>query len=121
MPLSAKIIKKQLTILKPLLSGVSLKTIRKGQNMVGELMESQYRDQVMLKQHPFSRFSGAWVMPRDVRREGVILYLHGGGYTCGGLEYALGFGSMLAVQSGTRVFCAAYRLAPENRFPATGS
>lgn len=118
MPLSAKIIKKQLTILKPLLSGVSLKTIRKGQNMVGELMESQYRDQVMLKQHPFSRFSGAWVMPRDVRREGVILYLHGGGYTCGGLEYALGFGSMLAVQSGTRVFCAAYRLAPENRFPA---
>ena len=118
MPLPAKTIKKQLTLLKPLVSGISLKTIRMGQNMVGELMESRYRSQVILKQHPFPQFSGVWVMPRDERREGVILYLHGGGYTCGGVEYAMGFGSMLAVQSGTRVFCAAYRLAPENRFPA---
>lgn len=117
MPLTAKIIKKQLALLKPLVSGISLKTIRKGQNKIGELMESRYRNQVIVKQHPFAHFSGAWIMPKDERREGVILYLHGGGYTCGGLEYATGFGSMLAVQSGTRVFCAAYRLAPENRFP----
>ena len=47
-----------------------------------------------------------------------ILYLHGGGYTCGGLDYALGFGSTLADESGAKVFCAAYRLAPEAPFPA---
>ena len=118
MPLTAKTMKKQLAILKPLVSGISLRTIRKGQNRIGELMESRYRNLVITRQHPFKQFSGAWIMPKDERREGVILYLHGGGYTCGGLEYAMGFGSMLAVQSGTRVFCAAYRLAPEHRFPA---
>lgn len=118
MALSAKTIRKQLTILKPILGNASLKTIRKGQNKIGELMESKHRQQVILKPHSFDRFVGAWIMPKDVRREGVILYLHGGGYTCGDLEYATGFGSTLAVQCGCRVFCAAYRLAPESPFPA---
>lgn len=118
MGLSPETVRKQLTILKPIINGVSLKTIRKGQNKIGELMESKHREQVIQKKHSFKQFDGAWIIPRDERREGVILYLHGGGYTCGGLEYATGFGSMLAVQSGARVFCAAYRLAPENRFPA---
>ena len=102
----------------PLVSNLSLKTIRSGQNKIGELMESKYRDQIVLKAHKFEHFDDAWVLPRDARREGVILYLHGGGYTCGDLEYAVGFGSALAVQTGTTVFCAAYRLAPENPFPS---
>ena len=86
--------------------------------MIGQLMESKYKDQVIIKEHSFERFDSAWIMPRDERRAGVILYLHGGGYTCGDLDYATGFGSMLASQTGTRVFCAAYRLAPESPFPA---
>ncbi len=118
MALSAKTVRKQLNLLMPLVNGVSLKTIRRGQNKIGELMESRYRRQVLLKTHRFERFDGAWVMPRDERREGVMLYLHGGGYTCGDLEYAVGYGAVLAVQSGARVFCAAYRLAPEHPYPA---
>ncbi|MBQ3133325.1 MAG: alpha/beta hydrolase fold domain-containing protein [Clostridia bacterium] len=118
MPLSAKAIRKQLNMLKPLLSSCSLKTIRKAQDKIGELTESRYREQVLTKEHAFENFRGIWIVPRDQRREGVILYLHGGGYTCGGTEYAAGFGSMLAAQTGTRVFGAAYRLAPEHRFPA---
>lgn len=118
MPLSAKTIRTQLAILKPLLGSASLKTIRKCQNKIGELMEFRQKGQVMVKEHAFDRFDGAWVIPKDERRQGVILYLHGGGFTCGDLEYSTGVGAMLAVQSGTRVFCAAYRLAPENPFPA---
>ena len=57
-------------------------------------------------------------MPKDERRQGVVLYLHGGGYTCGNLDYAKGFAATLADECGVRVFCAAYRLAPEDRFPA---
>ncbi len=118
MPLSAKTLRTQLALLRPLVEVSSLETVRKGQNAIGELMEAKYRRKVITKDHGFPAFSGAWVLPRDQRRQGVVLYLHGGGYTCGGLDYAKGFGSMLAVQGGVRVFCAAYRLAPENRYPA---
>ena len=117
MALSEKIVRSQLSFLKPVITNCSLETSRKGQDKLGELMEAIHRKQVIVKDHSFDRFTGAWVIPRDERRQGVILYLHGGGYTCGDLEYAKGFASTLAVECGTRVFCAAYRLAPENRFP----
>ena len=118
MSLSAKTIRSRLSLLRPLLEACSLETARKGQDKAGELMEARYRKQVITKDHPFPDFAGAWVLPRDERRQGVILYLHGGGYTCGSLHYAKGFASTLAVQCGVRVFCAAYRLAPEHPFPA---
>ena len=118
MPFSAKTIRAQISLLKPLLNSCSLSTLRRAQNKIGELMEFRLRHQTVIKSHPFTHFQGGWVIPKDQRRQGVILYLHGGGYNCGGLEYALGFGSLLAVQTGSRVFCAAYRLAPEHPYPA---
>lgn len=118
MPLAAKYIRAQLSMFRPLMSRCSLETSRKGQNRIGELMEAKYRKQVIQKPHLFPEFEASWVIPKDERRRGVILYLHGGGYTCGDLEYAKGFGSTLAVRCGIRVFCAGYRLAPEVPFPA---
>ena len=118
MPLTAKTIRSQMHMLRPLLRSCTLETTRKGQNKLGELMEARFRRQILEKPHGFQRFDAAWVIPRDERRQGVLLYLHGGGYTCGDLEYAKGFASMLAAQCGVRVFCPAYRLAPENRYPA---
>lgn len=118
MPLSAKTIRTQLAVLRPLLEGCSLDLIRKGQNMIGDLMGMKERRQVVIKQHQFDAFEAAWVVPKDERRQGVILYLHGGGFTCGDLEYAQGVGAQLCAYSGARVFCPAYRLAPEHRFPA---
>ncbi|MCI5992923.1 MAG: alpha/beta hydrolase fold domain-containing protein [Clostridiales bacterium] len=118
MALSAKAVRAQLNILKPLLNSCSRETLRKGQNKLGELMEFRYRREVIVKEHPFERFGAAWVLPRDERRQGVILYLHGGGYVCGDLEYAKGFASTLAAKCGIRVFCAGYRLAPEHPYPA---
>ena len=115
---SAKTIRTQMHMLQPLLKSCSLDTVRRGQDRLGELMEGKYRRQVLTKAHRFEKFNGAWIMPKDVRREGVILYLHGGGYVCGNLDYAKGFGSLLAFQTGSRVFCPAYRLAPEHPFPA---
>jgi hypothetical protein len=116
MALSAKSVRSQISKMMPLLKNCSLETIRKGQNTIGALMEAKHRRQVMVKEHPFAQFSGAWIIPEDERRQGVILYIHGGGFTCGDLEYAKGFGSTLAYQCGVRVFCAGYRLAPENPF-----
>ena len=118
MQLSANKLQEQLAHMKPMLTNCSLETTRRGQNALGELMRAAHHGQVRTKRHDFEHFQGAWVLPRDLRRDGVILYLHGGGYTCGGLDYALGFGSTLADESGAKVFCAAYRLAPEAPFPA---
>lgn len=118
MPLSAKTIRAQMSLLRPLLSSSKLETIRKAQNKLGELMEAKFRKEVIIKDHPFENFTGAWIVPNDERRQGVMLYLHGGGFACGDLEYAKGFGAMLAERCGCRVFCVGYRLAPEHPFPA---
>ena len=115
---TAKTVRTQLARIKPILSRCSLESTRRGQDLLGELIATTRRDQVLIKPHDFPRFSGAWILPKDHRRQGVILYLHGGGYTCGSLDYAKGFGSALADECGTRVFCCAYRLAPEHPFPA---
>ena len=118
MPLSAKSVRAQITLLQPLLRNCSLETIRKGQNKLGELMSAKLSSRVLVKEHNFSSFEGAWVIPRDERRQGVILYLHGGGYTCGDIEYAKAFSSLLAFECGVRTLAVAYRLAPENPYPA---
>ena len=118
MALSPKTIRNQLALLRPLMESCSLETLRKGQNMVGDLMGLKERRQVMIKRHDFTDFQAAWVLPNDETRQGVILYLHGGGYLCGDMDYAQGVGSLLCVNTGTKVFCPAYRLAPEHPFPA---
>lgn len=118
MAMSPKTLRRQLNLLLPLMRTCSLDTLRRWQNGLGELMEAQYRRQSMSRDHSFGRFTGAWIIPKDERRQGVVLYLHGGGFVCGDLEYAKGFGSMLSVRCGVRVFCAAYRLAPEHPYPA---
>ena len=86
MGLPAKLVHSQLNFFKPLVASCSLETIRRGQDKLGELMEAIHKKDVKVRDHPFDRFEGAWVIPRDERRQGVILYLHGGGYTCGDLD-----------------------------------
>lgn len=60
-----------------------------------------------------------WVRPEhrhDTRH--IILYCHGGGYTCGSLKYARVIASKLCLCSGMAVMSFEYRLAPENPYPA---
>lgn len=55
--------------------------------------------------------------PSDARLP-VLLYLHGGGFTIGGLETHDSLCRQLALRSGAAVVSLDYRLAPEHRFPA---
>ena len=48
----------------------------------------------------------------------AVLYAHGGGYLCGGLDFARILGAKLAIATGFTTFSFAYRLAPENTYPA---
>jgi monoterpene epsilon-lactone hydrolase len=48
----------------------------------------------------------------------VVLYLHGGGYCIGNLASCRNFAGRASRAAGARVLSLAYRLAPENPFPA---
>lgn len=63
--------------------------------------------------------SAEWVRPHykyDQRH--IILYCHGGGYTCGSLKYARVLAGKLANNTGLPVFSFEYSLAPESPYPA---
>ena len=60
-----------------------------------------------------------WVIPELAHNpQYVILYAHGGGYTCGGLGYARIIAAKLAQATGFSVVSFEYRLAPEHKYPA---
>lgn len=112
------ILRSRLSLLKPFITGVSLSGMRVWQDRLGRLMSVSNRDRVSFEDFSVGSMPCCMVKPRDEVSPGVILYLHGGGYTCGDLDYAKGFGATLAARCGIRVMCAAYRLAPEAPFPA---
>ena len=118
MALSTRTLRSRLSMLHPQLKGRTPEAIRKTHKKLGELIETKYRSCVLVKEHAFSCFSGAWLLPKDERRQGVILYLHDGGFVSGDWEDAVNAGAVAAVQTGTRVLCPVYRLAPEHPFPA---
>lgn len=118
MALSAKFVRRQLKKIRPLMEGATIQIARQQHDMIGNLMIIPRRWKVSSRTYRFSNFSAAMIYPHDETREGIILYLHGGGFACGGLDYARAFGTVLAYECSVRVFCPAYRLAPENMFPA---
>lgn len=57
-------------------------------------------------------------IPENIISDGIILYIHGGGFVSGSAKATKGYCSMLAKMSGCRVISIDYRLAPENVYPA---
>ena len=116
--MTEKFVRANLRYLKGFMTESSLSAARKTHVLLGDFMAVAHRSGVRHERRSFDSFEGEWIIPEEEKRAGVILYLHGGGYTCGNIEYARGFGTVLAGDFGMRVFCCAYRLAPEFPFPA---
>ncbi len=108
----------QLSIFKPFVEKCSLSTVRRAQDGVGKLMAGSYKDQVSVEHILVGDMRCVMLSPKDATSAGVMLYLHGGGYVAGNLDYAIGCASLLAVKCGMRVFTAEFRLAPEHIYPA---
>ena len=111
------LLRTQLQLLKPFVSSCSLATVRKWQDKIGDLMVGIHKNYVDSENIMIGNVNCAMQIPRDEISGGVILYLHGGGYTAGNLSYAKGFASVLASKCGIRVLAVEYALAPENVFP----
>lgn len=91
---------------------------RKVQDRLGALGAKALSGRVRYVPQHRGVYDADYAMPRQASRKAVTLYLHGGGYTAGSLDYARGFGGLLAELTHIPTLCVAYRLAPEYAFPA---
>ena len=116
----AQRMKERLKKISPIAAEADISVCRKAQDDLGKLMAmaNARRGKLSYSDVPFKQFEAKLIEPPKPHSESILLYLHGGGYTAGGIDYATGFGSLLAENTELRVLCAAYRLAPEYRAPA---
>ena len=113
-----KFLRSQLRLIKPVLSSSTLETMRKRQDTLGRFMARSYKNDICCEELTVGDIRCAMIVPKNELSGGVILYLHGGGYIAGNLNYSKGFGTILAAKFGVRVLCVEYRTAPEHVFPA---
>ena len=117
--IASTLLREQLRLIKPIVSNFSVEAERAAQDKLGALGAHALSSKVRISPVKFEKYTACFISPADdPEPERTILYLHGGGYVAGDIHYAVGFGSVLAEKLGARVFCAAYRLAPEDPFPA---
>ncbi|MDD4081350.1 MAG: alpha/beta hydrolase [Eubacteriales bacterium] len=112
------LMKAQIALLHPLISSLELETQRRLQDGLASLGARVKAGRTVSCLEDLGTCQAAWVFPLQGAIRKAILYLHGGGYTAGTLEYAQGFGGMLALETGQAALCLGYRLAPEDPYPA---
>lgn len=113
------IVREEIRLLKPFIGRMSINRARQFQDALGEMGTKSVSEKVAFESVEIGDLEACFALPgseKDSRR--AILYLHGGGYVAGNLKYARGFAGILADHTAWRVLAVAYRLAPENPFPA---
>ena len=118
MKLHDSFVRRQLEVMSGVADKVTLSTARKAQDAAGSLIRFTHRNEVVEHEREKNGMRAVITVPRDELRGGIILYLHGGGYACGSLDYVRGCASMISAELGIRVFAPEYRLAPEHPYPA---
>ncbi|MBQ6808400.1 MAG: alpha/beta hydrolase [Firmicutes bacterium] len=118
--LISAMLRQQIRLFKPILTNFSTTASRNLQEALGELGAKALGDKVEFREFHIGAVPAALAVPVKPQPgdQRVVLYLHGGGYVAGSIKYAKGFAGVLAAKAGLRVLCIAYRLAPENPFPA---
>ena len=96
MKLVDKFIRSQLDLTKSAADNASLDSTRALHEKVGKLMHFSRRRDVVVVDEYLKEPEASLIVPRDELRGGVIIYLHGGGYVCGGMEAAKGFAAVLS-------------------------
>ena len=59
-----------------------------------------------------------WLLAKGANPDRRLLYIHGGGWTAGGLDSHRPLSARISAASGCAVLAVDYRLAPEHSFPA---
>ena len=114
----SSLIKAQIGLLNPLFNAMDLEQQRRLQDSLAALGSRVAANKTGSREVALQHCGASWVFQLSGNVSKAALYLHGGGYTSGTLDYARGFGSLLALETGRAVLCLGYRLAPEHPFPA---
>ena len=93
----------------------TLEERRAGSNLMGKRFENL--EGISTESVDADGVPAEWVLAEGTGN-GVILYLHGGGYVTGSVISHRGMAANLSRTSGCRVLNVDYRLAPEHRHPA---
>ena len=118
--ISAMFMRLNLQFAKPFARFSDIAAARAGQDALGKISARVLKTVVNYTDVAFDRFTACFATPVEctTAQTHAILYLHGGGYTAGELDYARGFGGVLAAATHINTLCVAYRLAPEHKHPA---
>ncbi len=73
---------------------------------------------VSLEKIEFDLFAAEWLVPETVKKERVLLYLHGGGYVIGSPHTHRALAGKIAKGISSCCLLIDYRKAPENPYPA---
>lgn len=73
---------------------------------------------VIVEESKINGVTVKWVRPQGIRHPQVILYFFGGGHITGSPDEDLAITARIAHFSGRKVCVPAYRLSPENPYPA---
>ncbi len=113
-------LREEIRLLKPIINRLSIETARSFQDKLGDIEAKSVALKVNFKPFDIGGLRACFAESKasDYQKERVILYLHGGAYVAGNIQYASGFSGILAAETNRRVLSIAYRLAPENPFPA---
>lgn len=99
------------------LTPTELARVRKRFDAIGEVEDK--RDRSVTEWTRVAGLKAAWLRPKyRTPEEGVVLYLHGGGYMVGSPTSHRGIMGSIAVHTRRAVLGIDYRLAPENPCPA---
>jgi acetyl esterase/lipase len=96
--------------------GMTHSKITKGRQAFDSLL-SETKDVYDVTVESCDQPKGHWIIPKKIRSNATLLYLHGGGYTFYGAVNKR-FIAMVAHHCGARAFAPDYRLTPEHPHPA---
>lgn len=118
--LTSVLLREEIRLLKPIINRLSVGTARSFQDKLGDMEAKSVSAKIEFRPFDISSLRACFAEPKESnhKKEHVILYLHGGAYVAGNIQYASGFAGILAAGTSMRVLSVAYRLAPENTFPA---
>ena len=98
------------------ITGLTIDQVRKGMEVAAWMALLPAKTKV--EQTAYGGVFAEWVCAKNVNKENVILFLHGGGYNTGSPRTHRELAAHISKASNAKVLLPDYRLAPENPFPA---